>query len=442
MNRTTHIYKKRKRKKKTMKNYSEMTKEELKEEKAKVEALYKSYRDKGLKLDMSRGKPSSDQLDKCLPILDALTSKDDYHASNGFDVRNYGLIDGIPEAKELMASIMGTTADKVIVGNNASLTLMFDSVARAYTFGVMGSTPWSKLSKVKFLCPVPGYDRHFAVSEHFGMEMINIPMNEDGPDMDLVEKCVSEDESVKGIWCVPKFSNPGGVVYSDEVVKRFANLKPKAKDFRIYWDNAYVVHYLYDEEIEIPDIISECEKAGNPDMVYEFASTSKISFAGGGISAIASSKTNIEDILKTLKMQTIGSDKINQLRHVRYFKDKEGVLKHMKKMADDLRPRFELVCDTLNKELGGLGCGTFTTPKGGYFIMYTSLDGCATRIIDLCKEAGVVMTGPGATFPYHKDPDDSIIRISPSYPSVEDLGQAAEVFSVCVRLATLEKFMA
>ena len=424
-----------------MQDYTKMSKDELLEEKAKVEAKYKEYKDMGLKLDMSRGKPSSDQLDKCMPILDAVTSKDDIHASNGFDTRNYGLVDGLPEAKELMASIMDTKPENVIMSGNASLNIMYDCVARAYSFGVMGSTPWCKLDKVKFLCPVPGYDRHFGVTETFGIEMINIPMNDDGPDMDLVEKYVSEDEAVKGIWCVPKFSNPGGIVYSDEVVRRFANLKPKAKDFRIYWDNAYAVHYLYDEVIDIPDIIEECAKAGNPNLVYEFCSTSKISFAGGGISAMATSQENIEDIKKTLTKQTIGPDKINQLRHVRYFKDKNGILEHMKELATELRPRFELVIKILDEEIKGSGAGTYNAPRGGYFVAFNAMEGCANRIVDLAKEAGVVLTGAGAPFPYHKDPKDSVIRIAPSYPSMKDLEEAAKIFTVCVKLATIDKLL-
>ena len=424
-----------------MKDYAEMSKDELTEELKNVNKTYDEYKAMGLKLDMSRGKPSSEQLDKALPMLDALTSKDDFHTADGVDTRNYGGLDGIPEAKELMASLMNTKPENVIVLGNSSLNVMFDQVARGYMFGVMGSKPWCQYKKVRFLCPVPGYDRHFTVTEKFGIEMINIPMNEDGPDMDMVEGYVNSDETVKGIWCVPKFSNPGGVVYSDEVVKRFANLKPAAKDFRIYWDNAYCVHYLYDEEIEILDIIEECAKAGNPDMVYEFASTSKITFAGGGISAVASSQDNLDDIKKSLSSQTIGHDKINQLRHVRFLKDKEGVLNHMKNLALDLRPRFELVNKTLNEELGGLDVGTFSTPKGGYFITYITKDGCATRVIELCKEAGVVMTGAGAPFPYKRDPHDNTIRISPSYPSLSDLGQAAKVFTVCVKKATLEKLI-
>lgn len=424
-----------------MQDYTKMSKDELLEEKAKVEAKYKEYKDMGLKLDMSRGKPSSDQLDKCMPILDAVTSKDDIHASNGFDTRNYGLVDGLPEAKELMASIMDTKPENVIISGNASLNIMFDCIARAYAFGIMGSTPWCKLDKVKFLCPVPGYDRHFSVTEHFGIEMINIPMDDNGPNMDMIEKYVSEDEAVKGIWCVPKFSNPGGIVYSDEVVRRFANLKPKAKDFRVYWDNAYAVHYLYDEVIDIPDIIEECAKAGNPNLVYEFCSTSKISFAGGGISAMATSQENIEDIKKTLTKQTIGPDKINQLRHVRYFKDKNGILEHMKVLATELRPRFELVIKILDEEIKDSGAGTYNAPRGGYFVAFNAMEGCANRIVDLAKEAGVVLTGAGAPFPYHKDPKDSVIRIAPSYPSMKDLEAAAKIFTVCVKLATIEKLL-
>ncbi len=424
-----------------MSEYKQMSKEELLKEKAEVERIYKEYCDKGLKLDMSRGKPSSDQLDKCMPLLDVITSQDDYHASNGFDTRNYGLLEGIPEARKLMADIMGTQEENVIVCGNASLNIMYDSIARSYCFGVMGSTPWCKLDKVKFLCPVPGYDRHFGITEHFGIEMINIPMTEDGPDMDMVEEYVNNDPEVKGIWCVPKFSNPGGVVYSDEVVKRFAALKPAAEDFRIYWDNAYVVHYLYDEEVEILDIIEECAKAGNPNLVYEFASTSKITFAGGGISAVAASSENLEDIKATLKMQIISYDKMNQLRHVKYFKDKAGVMKHMKVLAEELRPRFELVIDILNEDVAQTGAGTYKMPKGGYFITFNAVEGCATRIVELAKEAGVVLTPAGAPFPYHKDPEDKVIRISPSYPSLEDLGMAARIFAVCAKLATLEKLL-
>ena len=425
-----------------MQSYATMSKEELQQEFENVKKIYKEYQGKGLKLDMSRGKPSPQQLDLGMEMLDVINSSSDMKSENGIDTRNYGLLDGIPETKRLMAEIMEVSPENVMIFGNSSLNTMFDMVARSMIFGVCGETPWCKLDKVKWLCPVPGYDRHFAVTEHFGIEMINVPMSEDGPDMDMVEELVSSDPAIKGIWCVPKYSNPQGVVYSDETVRRMANLKPAAKDFRIYWDNAYIVHHLYGEKMgQILNIIDECEKAGNPDMVYEFASTSKVSLAGSGIAAIASSKKNLDDMKRTVTIQTIGFDKVNMLRHARYFKNAQGVLDHMEKHADILRPRFELVLETLDRELAGRGAGEWIKPKGGYFITYVTLDGCATEVIRLAKEAGVVMTGAGAPFPYHKDPHDSTIRITPSYPSLEELKDAAEIFTVCVRYATLEKLL-
>ncbi|MBQ1604432.1 MAG: aminotransferase class I/II-fold pyridoxal phosphate-dependent enzyme [Lachnospiraceae bacterium] len=425
-----------------MQSYATMSKEELQQEFENVKKIYKEYQGKGLKLDMSRGKPSPQQLDLGMEMLDVINSSSDMKSENGIDTRNYGLLDGIPETKRLMAEIMEVSPENVMIFGNSSLNTMFDMVARSMIFGVCGETPWCKLDKVKWLCPVPGYDRHFAVTEHFGIEMINVPMSEDGPDMDMVEELVSSDPAIKGIWCVPKYSNPQGVVYSDETVRRMANLKPAAKDFRIYWDNAYIVHHLYGEKMgQILNIIDECEKAGNPDMVYEFASTSKVSLAGSGIAAIASSKKNLDDMKRTVTIQTIGFDKVNMLRHARYFKNAQGVLDHMEKHADILRPRFELVLETLDRELAGRGAGEWIKPKGGYFITYVTLDGCATEVIRLAKEAGVVMTGAGAPFPYHKDPHDSTIRIAPSYPSLEELKDAAEIFTVCVRYATLEKLL-
>lgn len=425
-----------------MQSYATMSKEELQQEFENVKKIYKEYQGKGLKLDMSRGKPSPQQLDLGMEMLDVINSSSDMKSENGIDTRNYGLLDGIPETKRLMAEIMEVSPENVMIFGNSSLNTMFDMVARSMIFGVCGETPWCKLDKVKWLCPVPGYDRHFAVTEHFGIEMINVPMSEDGPDMDMVEELVSSDPAIKGIWCVPKYSNPQGVVYSDETVRRMANLKPAAKDFRIYWDNAYIVHHLYGEKMgQILNIIDECEKAGNPDMVYEFASTSKVSLAGSGIAAIASSKKNLDDMKRTVTIQTIGFDKVNMLRHARYFKNAQGVLEHMEKHADILRPRFELVLETLDRELAGRGAGEWIKPKGGYFITYVTLDGCATEVIRLAKEAGVVMTGAGAPFPYHKDPHDSTIRIAPSYPSLEELKDAAEIFTVCVRYATLEKLL-
>ncbi len=425
-----------------MKSYKEMSKEELAALKTELEKAYEDAKGKGLKLDMSRGKPSAAQLDMTMPIMDVLNAESDLRTEAGVDCRNYGVMDGIPEAKALMGAMMGVAPEKVIVCGNASLTIMYNTVSRSVTHGVCGSTPWCKLDKVKFLCPVPGYDRHFAVTEHFGIEMINIPMTPTGPDMDLVEKYVNEDPAVKGIWCVPKYSNPQGITYSDETVKRFAALKPAAEDFRIFWDNAYGIHDLYeDDKDELLDIMTECEKAGNPDMVYIFASTSKVSFSGSGIAAIAASEKNLADIRKTMTIQTIGYDKINQLRHVRYFKDIDGLRAQMKKEADILRPKFEAVISTLEEELSGLGIGEWIKPKGGYFISFNTMEGCAKEVVAKCKEAGVVLTGAGATYPYGKDPKDSNIRIAPSFPTPEEMQQATELFVLCVKLVSVNKLL-
>ena len=422
--------------------YNDMSKEELLALKESLNKEYAEAKAKGLALDMSRGKPSAKQLDVSLGLLDTINSSSDLKALDGTDCRNYGVLDGIPEAKKLMADMMGTTPDHVIVYGNASLNIMYDQISRAYTHGILGNTPWCKLDKVKFLCPVPGYDRHFAITERFGIEMINIPMSESGPDMGMVEEYVSKDASVKGIWCVPKYSNPQGYTYSEETVKRMAALKPAAEDFRIFWDNAYIIHDLYDDnKDEIADIISECEKAGNPDMVFEFASTSKVSFPGSGIAALASSANNIADIKNQLTIQTIGHDKLNQLRHVRFFKDINGLKEHMRKHAEFMRPKFEAVESVLEEELGGLGIGSWTEPKGGYFISFEALDGCAKAIVAKCKEAGVKLTGAGATFPYGKDPKDSNIRIAPSFPTPEEMKQAADLFVLCVKLVSVEKLL-
>ena len=422
--------------------YNDMSKEELLALKESLNKEYAEAKAKGLALDMSRGKPSAKQLDVSLGLLDTINSSSDLKALDGTDCRNYGVLDGIPEAKKLMADMMGTTPDHVIVYGNASLNIMYDQISRAYTHGILGNTPWCKLDKVKFLCPVPGYDRHFAITERFGIEMINIPMSESGPDMGMVEEYVSKDASVKGIWCVPKYSNPQGYTYSEETVKRMAALKPAAEDFRIFWDNAYVIHDLYDDKKdEIADIISECEKAGNPDMVFEFASTSKVSFPGSGIAALATSANNIADIKKQRTIQTIGHDKLNQLRHVRFFKDINGLKEHMRKHAEFMRPKFEVVESVLEEELGGLGIGSWTEPKGGYFISFEAMDGCAKAIVAKCKEAGVKLTGAGATFPYGKDPKDSNIRIAPSFPTPEEMKQAADLFVLCVKLVSVEKLL-
>lgn len=425
-----------------MKSYREMSKEELAAVKNELEKAYEEAKGKGLNLDMSRGKPSVSQLDMTMGIMDVFDSSSILKTEAGMDCRNYGLMDGIPEAKALMGEMMGVPAENVIVCGNASLTIMYDIVSRSMTHGVCGSTPWSKLDKVKFLCPVPGYDRHFAVTEHFGIEMVNVPMTPQGPDMDMVEKLVAGDASVKGIWCVPKYSNPQGISYSDETVRRFAALKPAAEDFRIFWDNAYITHHLYDDkQDEILDILGECDRAGNPDMVYEFASTSKVSFAGAGIAAVASSKKNLDFMRKSLTIQTIGFDKINQLRHVKYFKNLEGMKAQMKKHADIMRPKFEAVLEVLEKELGGLELGSWIAPRGGYFISFEALEGCAQAIVQKCKEAGVVLTGAGATYPYGKDPKDSNIRIAPSFPTPEEMAQATDLFVLCVKLVSAEKLL-
>ena len=422
--------------------YADLSRAQLNEVLSDLTAQYEALKAKNLSLNMARGKPSAAQLELALGVLEALKARSEFANSNGDDCRNYGVWDGLPEMKKIFSDMIGVPASQIILGNNSSLNMMFEVISRGYTHGYNGCTPWCRLDKIKFLCPVPGYDRHFAITEYFGIEMINVPMTPTGPDMDMVEKLVSEDEAIKGIWCVPKYSNPQGISYSDETVRRFAALKPAAKDFRIYWDNAYSVHHLYDDDQDvILEILDECEKAGNPDMVYKFTSTSKISFPGSGIAAIATSKNNIEEIKKQLAIQTIGHDKVNQLRHVLFFKNLDGVVEHMRKHAAILRPKFEAVISTLETELGGLGIGSWVKPKGGYFISFDAMDGCAKAIVAKAKEAGVVMTGAGATYPYGKDPKDSNIRIAPSFPSAEELKLAAELFVLCVKLVSVQKLL-
>ena len=426
-----------------MKPYKEMSREELLELRDNLKKQYKAMRGLNLSLDMSRGKPCIEQLDISMDLMDILNSSSDLTCDDGMDCRNYGILDGLPEAKKLIGDMIEVPAENLIIYGNSSLNIKYDAISRSMTHGVMGSTPWCKLEKVKFLCPVPGYDRHFAITEYFGIEMINIPMTAEGPDMDLVEKYVSEDEAVKGIWCVPKYSNPQGITYSDSVVKRFARLKPAAKDFRIYWDNAYSMHHLYeDEQDNILEILEECKKAGNPDIVYKFSSTSKISFPGSGVAAIATSPNNLVDIKKQLGIQTIGHDKVNQLRHVRYYKDINGIISHMKKHADILRPKFEAVLNILETELNGLEIGTWYKPKGGYFISFDTIDGCAKAVVERAQKAGVKLTSAGATYPYGKDPHDSNIRIAPSFPPDKDLKTAMELFTLCVKLVSADKYLA
>jgi len=423
-----------------MKSYKSMTKEELLQEKQSLEEAYKEYQKRDLSLNMARGKPSKAQLDLSMDMLSIVGKDTDMDVAVNVDARNYGGLTGIEGARQLIASMVDADPDQVVMGGNSSLNLMFDQVTRGMISGYLGNTPWCKLDKVKWLCPVPGYDRHFAVTEHYGIEMINIPMTEDGPDMDMVEELVSSDPAIKGIWCVPKFTNPQGIVYSDETVRRMAALKPAAPDFRIFWDNAYCVHYLYDE-VKIPNILELAKEYGNEDMIFEFVSTSKISFAGAGVAGIVASDANLDDIEKTMTVRTIGHDKLNQLRHALFFENGAKILDHMKLHADILRPKFEVILDTLDQEVKDREIGSWTKPLGGYFVTFKALPGCATRIISLAKEAGMVMTSAGAPFPYHDDPEDAYIRIAPSFPTVEELKVAADLFTVCVRLASVEKLL-
>ena len=427
-----------------MKRYDQLTKDELNNLKVDLEKEIALLKKLNLKLDMSRGKPCKEQLDLSMDLMRVLDKHSNLICKDGTDCRNYGVLGGIEEAKELLASFMENKIENILIYGNSSLNVMYTMVMQAWIFGIMGNTPWSKLDKVKFLCPVPGYDRHFAICEEFGIEMINVPMSEIGPDMDMVEKLVSEDDSIKGIWCVPKYSNPDGYTYSDDTVKRFARLKPKAKDFRIFWDNAYTVHHLYEEREKhdhIIEILGECEAVGNPDIVYKFASTSKICFPGSGIASIATSVNNIEDIKKHLKIQTIGYDKVNQLRHVHYFKNLLGIKSKMIEHAKILRPKFELVLKAFDSELSEIGLVKWTKPKGGYFISFYGMNGTAKDIVKKCAELGVKLTDAGATYPYHKDPNDSNIRIAPTYPSTEELEIALNVFTTCVKYCTVEKLL-
>lgn len=426
-----------------MKAYKDLSKEELQSLQRELQEKFAKIKEEGISLDMSRGKPGADQLDLSLPMLDVLNSESTFKGVQGMDLRNYGILEGITEIRELFGELLEAPTDHVIVYGNSSLNVMYDLIAKAMIHGIAGNTPWCKLDKVKFLCPVPGYDRHFAITESFGIEMIAIPMDENGPDMDLVEQYVNNDVAVKGIWNIPKYSNPSGVVYSDEVVRRFANLKPVAPDFRIFWDNAYAIHHVFVEnKAQILNIVEECEKAGNPDMYYELCSTSKITFPGSGVAALITSPANVADIKKYMTVQTIGHDKLNQMRHVKFFGNAEGVHAHMEKHAAILRPKFEAVLNTLEQELGGLEIGSWLKPLGGYFVAFDTLEGCAKRVVALCKEAGVVMTPAGSTYPYMNDPQDTSIRIAPTLPSSDELKKACEVFVLCVKLASVEKLLA
>ena len=420
-----------------MKKITEFTREELLELQEELEKQYEEFKAQGLKLDMSRGKPAASQLDLTNGLLTAL---DDYHTESGLDARNYGVLDGIPEAKKLFSDLLDIPVDKIIVGGSSSLNLMYDAMTRLMLFGTQGEKPWKDVKGIKWLCPSPGYDRHFAVTEDMGMELIPVPMTAEGPDMDVVEKLVAEDDTIKGIWCVPLHSNPLGACYSDETVDRLASMKTAAKDFRIFWDNAYGVHHIY-EEVPLKDIFKTAAACGNEDRILYFFSTSKITFPGAGIAIMASSLSNIAEIKKHMTIQTIGHDKLNQLRHVKYFGNAENIRAHMRKLADALRPKFDMVLDTLDAELGETGLASWVTPKGGYFVALDTLPGCAKETVRLAKEAGVTMTGAGATWPYKKDPRDSNIRIAPTYPTIEELDKAIHLFCLCVKLAGVKKLI-
>ena len=422
-----------------MANYFEMSREALEKEFADVSASYEKLRSMHLSLDMSRGKPGFDNMDLSEKMFDLVGNNIGFKNISGIDCRNYGGLDGLVELKTLFGEILGLEPDQIIVGGNSSLNMMFDTIAQAMTHG-MGAEPWCKQGNLKFLCPVPGYDRHFAITEYFGFELVSVPMTEEGPDMDVVEELV-KDEKVKGIWCVPKYSNPEGLTYSDAVVRRMAQLKPAAGDFRIFWDNAYAVHDLYDEGDKLLNIYAECVKAGNPDLPIIFTSTSKITFPGAGVAVEAASPNNVSLLKGRMKFQTIGPDKLNQLRHARMFKSAKDVYNHMKKHAEILRPKFEAVLNELENQLSDKGIARWTNPKGGYFISLYVPEGCASRVEELCANAGMILTNAGATYPYGKDPDDSNLRIAPSYPSVEELEKASVVLCTAVRYAVLEKLL-
>ena len=420
--------------------YSEMSREELLDEKNRLEIKFKALKEKNLNLNMARGKPGKSQLNLVSGLLDILVEPSECELGN-VDIRNYGELSGMPEAKKYFSEILGVKENECFIGGNASLQLMYMAVSEAFTNGLLNSEkPWFKLDKIKWLCPVPGYDRHFTITEKLGFEMINIPMLETGPDMDLVEELV-KDESVKGMWNVPKFSNPQGIIYSKETVRRLAALKPAAKDFMLMWDNAYCIHEFDGDFVEFPDIIGLCKEYGNADMAYEFASTSKVTFPGAGISVMASSEANIKYLTKSFGVQVISFDKVNQIRHVKFLKDKANTLALMREHAKIMKPKFDTVIKYLEREIAPLGIGSWVVPKGGYFVSYEAMENTAKRVLELAKEAGVEMTPAGATFPYRKDPQDSNIRIAPSLPPVEELEDAMDVFCVCARLAALEKLV-
>ena len=425
-----------------MKLYTEMTKFELQSAYDESLAAYNAFKSKGLALDISRGKPSAEQLDLCADMLDVISSQSSPLTQEDVDTRNYGILDGIPETKRLFSEMLGVPVGNILVGGSSSLNMMYDTIIRSMILGVCGSTPWSQLGQqLKFLCPVPGYDRHFAICQQLGIQMINIPMDENGPDMGMIAQLVSEDESIKGIWCVPKYSNPTGITFSDAVVEAFAALKPKAPDFRIFWDNAYAVHDLNAQSDCLLNIFEACKRYDSMDMVYEFTSTSKISYSGAGVAAMAASENNLNFIKKCIAIQTIGHDKVNQLRHARYFKDMQGINAHMQKHQKILAPKFHVVIGALDQRIAPIGLASYTRPNGGYFISVDVMPGCATRVYQLCKDAGVVLTPAGAPYPYGRDPQDQTLRIAPTYPPIEELRVAVDLLCECIKLASLERLM-
>ena len=421
-------------------NYLSMNLQELQKQEELLLKEYEKQKEKGLKIDMTRGKPCSEQLDLSEGMLTAISTNADCLTDYGFDCRNYGLVDGLDYAKKIFSDIIGVPWNQIIVGGNSSLNLMYDAVARYMLYGVNGEKPWVKQEKIKFLCPVPGYDRHFAICESLGIEMVNVPLLADGPDMDMVEKLI-KDETVKGMWCVPKYSNPTGITYSPSIIKRIAAMKPAAKDFRLFWDNAYAVHDIYENGDVLIDILPECEACGNGNMPLIFTSTSKITYPGSGVSAIGGSKENIDYIKSIMQKQTIGHDKMNMWRHVKYFKSADGIREYMKKHAAILRPKFEICQKVLEENLADTGVAMWTKPKGGYFISLNVYAGCAMKTVELAKEAGVVVTEAGATFPYHKDPGDTNIRIAPSFPKTDELEKGMEVLCACANLAAVQKLI-
>lgn len=423
-------------------NYLNCGKEELEKEYAALAKEYEDVKGKGLKLNMARGKPGKEQLDLSLGLLDVLNSKSDFVGTDGMDCRNYGVLEGIDECRKLFGDILGVDSKYVMVGGSSSLNMMFDTISCMMTKPIVeGCKPWYEVKNRKFLCPVPGYDRHFGITEYYGFDMIPVPMTENGPDMDVVEKLVETDDSIKGIWCVPKYSNPQGITYSDETVKRFAALKPAAKDFRIMWDNAYCIHDINNTPDVLLNIFDECKKNGTEDMPILFCSTSKITFPGAGVAAMAASENNMKVFKERYNYEVISYDKLNMLRHVRYFKDFDGVMEHMQKHKAVLRPKFDIVLNALDLNLKPVGIGEWTNPNGGYFVSIDVLSGTAKRVVQLCKEAGVVLTGAGATYPYGKDPDDKNIRIAPTFPPNDELITAMDVFCICTKLAACEKLL-